>query len=78
MLDLSISWNNDRMLMNRFVEVSRQVHAGDASSPVVASKKTVRRALFRISDIPKRVSDYPMADVLTASRAAPGEYDYNG
>jgi len=61
-----------RAQMNAFVETSR------ATSPIQDdSPSTVRRALFRIGGVPKKM-DSPMEDVIYASSPKAGEFDYNG
>mmetsp|Transcript_27394 Transcript_27394/g.57354 ORF Transcript_27394/g.57354 Transcript_27394/m.57354 type:complete len:266 (-) Transcript_27394:72-869(-) len=78
--------DEDRMLMNRFVEVSRQTQeaatseeADESTTEEVADEsKIVRRALFRIGDAPKRIADSPMTSVLTAQKPTEGEFDYDG
>jgi ubiquitin len=64
--------DEDRELMNRFIAASRE-QSGDS----VSGSQTVRRALFRIGDAPKRI-DSPMADSILASAPRPGEFDYHG
>ena len=82
--------DEDRALMNRFVEVSRQSEESleakkkdvdeDSSKATTAAAKSkyVRRALFRIGDAPKRVTDSPMSTILTATKPSEGEFDYHG
>ena len=61
----------DRNLMNRFVEVSREPRPKEAN--------VARRALFRIDDAPKRLLDEsPMSNILYASAPTQGEFDYKG
>jgi len=65
--------DEDRDLMNAFVAVSRR-----ESQRVEAPVSRVRRALFRIGDIPKRM-DSPVENVVfTRGAQKPGEFDYRG
>lgn len=67
--------DSDRELMNEFVRASR------ASKPIVdAETQRVRRALYRIGDVPdnKPASKSPMANILYAKAPTQGEFDYKG
>eukprot|EP00527_Entomoneis_sp_CCMP2396_P009712 CAMPEP_0198136464 /NCGR_PEP_ID=MMETSP1443-20131203/114_1 /TAXON_ID=186043 /ORGANISM="Entomoneis sp., Strain CCMP2396" /LENGTH=268 /DNA_ID=CAMNT_0043797689 /DNA_START=126 /DNA_END=932 /DNA_ORIENTATION=+ len=81
--------DDDRALMNRFVEVSRQSEDSlqtkkdndennEEESAAKANSKIVQRALFRIGAAPKRIADSPMSTVLTATKPSEGEFDYTG
>jgi len=73
--------DDDRTLMNRFVELSRQPEDATTTKEVSESADkvdTVKRAFFRIGDSPKRVVDSPMTSVLTATKPNDGEFDYDG
>jgi ubiquitin len=88
--------DEDRELMNAFVEVSRRSTAprqssespmsapGSSSSSDAATATTrVRRALYRIGPVPRRVNvddDHPLASILVANKRtqSPGEFDYRG
>jgi ubiquitin len=71
--------DEDRELMNAFVAVSR---GNEASDELTVGEKeeaetTVRRALYRIGNAPKRL-DSPVANIVYAGRPTPGEFDYKG
>lgn len=63
--------DEDRELMNQFVASSREQPEEEEPS------NTVRRALFRIGDAPKRL-DSPLEGTIYASTPRPGEFDYAG
>ena len=62
----------DRELMNKFITVCRD-EPEDAEDNLVS----VRRALYRIGDAPKRIES-PMADAISARSRGSGEFDYTG
>ena len=64
--------DEDRAQMNAFVETSRATAPVEDDSPL-----DVRRALFRIGDVFKKM-DSPMEDVIYASSPKAGEFDYSG
>lgn len=64
--------DQDRELMNRFVQVSREPRPKEPSV-------TNQRALFRIDNAPKRLLDEsPMSGILYAGPPTVGEFDYKG
>jgi len=80
--------DEDRELMNKFVATSRRQQAehhhsdddggaaGDGGGDATTTR--VRRALFRIGDLPKRI-DSPLQDVIYSTGGPkPGEFDYAG
>jgi ubiquitin len=79
--------DEDRELMNAFVEVSRRstapLESPDASASVATATSRVRRALYRIGPVPRRANmedDHPLASVLLRYKRgqSPGEFDYRG
>jgi ubiquitin len=74
----------DKELMNRFIAVSRETPAEgeEEEAEAVVNSQTrvvpVRRALYRIGDVPKRAIESPMADAIYARSPAAGEFDYAG
>jgi len=63
----------DRALMNAFINVSRE----SAESEVSSEELSVRRGLFWIGKAPRKC-DSPMEDAIFASSPKPGEFDYRG
>jgi ubiquitin len=84
--------DDDRELMNAFVEASRRSTApmgspdgaaAASSSSAAASTSRVRRALYRVGPVPRRAGvdgDHPLASVLLrrGGPLSPGEFDYRG
>jgi ubiquitin len=84
--------DEDRELMNAFVEVSRRStsplsasSADEAASAASSSSSSsaatrARRALYRIGPVPSRLeSNHPLASILTHRRGpTSGEFDYPG
>jgi ubiquitin len=75
----------DKELMNRFIAASRETAAEgeEEEAEAVASQPQtravpVRRALYRIGDVPKRAIESPMSDAIYARSPAAGEFDYAG
>jgi ubiquitin len=66
--------DNDRTLMNKFVDVSRGSSENDKPK-----RTSVRRALFRIGDAPKQ-SESVLGTIIDAKSNSPraGEFDYTG
>mmetsp|Transcript_121376 Transcript_121376/g.350449 ORF Transcript_121376/g.350449 Transcript_121376/m.350449 type:complete len:205 (-) Transcript_121376:240-854(-) len=66
--------DDDKLLMESFVAQSLEGQKAEESKEV-----RVRRALFRIGDVPERVSDdSPVAGVINRKPPTPGEFDYKG
>mmetsp|Transcript_135538 Transcript_135538/g.201555 ORF Transcript_135538/g.201555 Transcript_135538/m.201555 type:complete len:325 (-) Transcript_135538:46-1020(-) len=64
----------DRMLMDAFVEQSLE-----GRSEASANEIRVRRALFRIGDVNKKLcDDSPVASVISPQGRSSGEFDYKG
>jgi len=82
--------DTDRELMNAFVRVSRgradetedeegEESGGEQATAAATSTTTrVRRALYRIGDVPPNRNASPMSHLLTAAAPTPGEFDYSG
>jgi ubiquitin len=63
-----------RDLMNKFVDVSR---SSATTTTDGTDKVVVRRSLFRIGDLPKRI-DSPMENLIHSSKPTAGEFSYTG
>ena len=65
----------DKSLMDSFVAQSLEGRRAESSSKEVR----VRRALFRIGDVPERLcDDSPVAGVINAKGRTANEFDYKG
>jgi ubiquitin len=80
--------DEDRELMNAFVEVSRRstsplsTSSADEAASAASSPATTRarRALYRVGPVPSRLEpNHPLASILTHRRGpTSGEFDYPG
>ena len=76
--------DEDRELMNLFVEASRAGNVGVGSRTDDDATKNddlprVRRALFRLGPVPRRLEEHhPLERTFMANSAKPGEFEYHG
>lgn len=72
--------DEDRELMNLFVETSRAGNiVGSPDAATTNDSPRVRRALFRLGPVPRRLEDHhPLERTLLAKVAKPGEFEYHG
>ena len=80
--------DTDRELMNAFVRVSRgrademedeeEEDSSGEQAAATTSTTRVRRALYRIGDVPANRNASPMSNLLTAAAPSAGEFDYPG
>lgn len=69
----------DKTLMEAFVQQSLEGSSSDQSSSSTDKEIPVKRAFFRIGDVPEKVcSDSPVAEVINPSKSSFGEFDYKG
>ena len=70
--------DEDKLLMDSFVAQSLEGRAQAAAEPT-SKEVRVRRALFRIGDVPERLcDDSPVASAINPKQRSAGEFDYKG